>query len=226
MTVRGQPHPHTANTTPSATDPAPPSSTARADTTSRPRHDHDHAGGQNRAAVGQNEAASSAGVSLIGRAVGAAIHAAHAHLGGSYERRHSDWQRWTRRRTAATWLALTLGLPVELVTVPVELVTVDDDPDRAYGYEPTPGDLFTAHDRGTTTPWRFIPDWYARDGQSWLLLGACPHCPATAVPIAQIGGLADLGAHYLAPPTTALPVALHGDPAHHPECPTTRAHQS
>lgn len=238
MTINRTPHldPNSTASTPPVTDP-PPSSTAAitssnmrstappgASPASRPDQDQPVAANieknveknAERNTV-DNTAAPAAGVSLIGRAVGAAIHAGHAHPRGSYERRHRDWPRWARRRTAAGRLALTLGLPVELVTV-------DDDPDRAYGRndteEPIAGDLFTAYEPATTTQWRFISDWWAANGESWLLLGACPHCPATAVPIAQIASLADLGAHYLQPPNTPLPPALHGDPAHHPECPT------
>lgn len=132
----------------------------------------------------------------------------------SYQRRHDDWRGWTQRHTAATWLALTLGLPVDAVTA-------GDDPDRGYGVEGQfPGTLFLACDPGSGQTWRFIPE--IGSEHSWLLLGTCPHCCAPAVPVAHIAGLVDLGAWHDEQPADRLPASLQGDPTHDPGCPAAR----
>lgn len=57
---------------------------------------------------------------------GRAISAAHRYRGADpagFDARHHDWPRWTRRASIARVIATALG-------VPVEHVTVTDDPDR------------------------------------------------------------------------------------------------
>jgi hypothetical protein len=77
------------------------------------------------------------GQDLLTRARAAREVARRAHP-VSYQRRRHDWRGWTKRQTAATWLAVTLGLPVDAVSV-------GDDPDRGYGVEGQfPGTLFLA----------------------------------------------------------------------------------
>lgn len=145
--------------------------------------------------------------------------AARAHDPAGYPRRHTEWRVWVRRQALASTLATALG-------VPVDQVTVRDDPLRGYGINHQyPGDLLTVTDPATGQAWRFAPDFTA--AHSWLLLGHCPRCPATGVPVARIAGLADLGAWQRAATThTAdvledlqMPEQIHSDPGHCTGCP-------
>ena len=152
---------------------------------------------------------------LLGRALAADTRAQTSNP-ASYPRRHSEWNVWIRRQSLATALAGALG-------VPIDTVTVGDDPDRGYGITPTyPGDLITVTEPGSGQTWRFMPDLLG--AHSWLLLGACPRCPATAVPLARITGLADLGAWHRTQPATQIPADLADDRNHHPACPLTPHH--
>lgn len=142
----------------------------------------------------------------------------------SYTQRHQHWRTWARRNHAATELAAALG-------VPVDAVTVGDDPHRGYGMaRQYPGDLLTVTDPHTHQVWRFIPDFHTDCG--WLLLHLCPHCLAPRVPVARIAALADLGGWHRAasadPQTAAeratlaelLPEVFTADPAHRIGCPS------
>jgi hypothetical protein len=147
---------------------------------------------------------------LTARAVSAARRARDADPDG-FAYRHQDWHTWQRRARLGRTLAAALG-------VPVEQVSVTDDPQRVYGA--VSGDLLIVTDPDSGHRWRFVPDLGA--DENWLLLDECPDCTAT-VPITRVTTLADLGA-YLdteAPdydPTDGCPDEFHDDPAHRPGC--------
>lgn len=153
---------------------------------------------------------------LAARAVSAARRARGADPDGFAER-HLDWHTWQRRARLGRALATVLG-------VPVEQVSVIDDPHRVYGA--VPGDLLIITDTDTDTDgdserrWRFVPDLGA--AETFLLLDECPDCGAT-VPITRVAALADLGAYLDADdpgydPAQGCPDEFPDDPAHRPEC--------
>ncbi|MGH3833677.1 MAG: hypothetical protein ACRDRS_25120, partial [Pseudonocardiaceae bacterium] len=116
-----------------------------------------------------------------------------------------------RRARQGRALATALG-------VPVDHVSVMDDPQRVYGT--VPGNLLIVTDPCDGHQWRFVPDLCATE--SWLLLDECPDCGAT-VPITRVAALADLGAYLDGEdpdydPTEGCPEEFHTDPAHHPRC--------
>ncbi|HJT04915.1 MAG TPA: hypothetical protein VJ757_15005 [Pseudonocardiaceae bacterium] len=116
------------------------------------------------------------------RAVRAARRARNAGPDG-FPERHRDWHTWQQRARLARTLANTLG-------VPVEQVSVINDPNRVYGA--VPGDLLIVTDPRPDDEWRFVPD--LRATETFLLLDDCPACGAT-VPITRVATLADLGAY-------------------------------
>ncbi|MGH8917949.1 MAG: hypothetical protein ACRD0H_06350 [Actinomycetes bacterium] len=147
---------------------------------------------------------------LAARAVTAARRARDADPDGFAER-HRDWHTWQRRTRLGRMVASVLG-------VPVEQVSVTDDPHRVYGA--VPGDLLIVTDPDSQRGWRFVPDLGA--SETVLLLDECPDCGAT-VPITRVTTLADLGAYLDADdpdydPAQGCPDEFPGDPAHHPEC--------
>ncbi|TKG60364.1 MULTISPECIES: hypothetical protein [Pseudonocardiaceae] len=131
--------------------------------------------------------------------------------------RHTFRLRWDRRAITAANIATALD-------VGVDAVLVRDDPDRHHGIATgtTPGDLIEVT-REDGRCWYFIQDLTGFDPLwGWLLLGPCPFCGATAVPIARVTSLADLGAH-LDPDSDhdsndTAPDPFHGDPGHHQYC--------
>jgi hypothetical protein len=151
-----------------------------------------------------------------------------------FRRRHAAWNRWVDHVAAARRLALALGVPGESVTTHLDPVRRDGPAGRYPGLlftltEPSPFDSRPGAPYPDTPitrsqpggrQWRFIPD--LATGSSWLLLDGCPACDATAVPIARIACLADLG-DYLDPPAgddfEHLPYDFNVDPAHDPDCP-------
>ena len=128
-----------------------------------------------------------------------------------YHNRHTD-PRWARRAATAREVAVALA-------VPVDAVTVTDDPTRRYGIAGQyTGDLITVTDPDTGEAWRFIPDFQS----GWLLLGPCPTC-SEPVPHTRVASLVDLGAwcdpdNHASPPP---PPEFAFDPAHQPTCPYT-----
>jgi hypothetical protein len=150
---------------------------------------------------------------LAGRAINAARRYRAAER-DAFHHRHHDWPLWTRRAATVRAIAAALG-------VPVDHVTVTDDPDRRYGLaRQVPGDLITVTDPDTGGAWRFVPD-LATFGDGWLLLDECPGCGGT-VPLARVATVADLG-DWLDPNNDKrydhLPAEEHGDPGHRPHCP-------
>jgi len=132
----------------------------------------------------------------------------------TFEHRHTDWPQWTRRATMAHAIATALN-------VPIDTVTVTDDPDRRYGLVGQyPGHLITITDPDTAHRWQFIPDPAAHD-HGWLFLDECPGCGGTNVPIARVATLADLG-DYLDLDNDErfdhLPAEFNGDPGHRANC--------
>ncbi|MGH3719422.1 MAG: hypothetical protein ACRDRI_11415 [Pseudonocardiaceae bacterium] len=147
---------------------------------------------------------------LVSRARGASRRAHEADR-DHFPARYQDWPRWERRARQGRALAAALG-------VPVDQVSVTDDPQRVYGT--VPGNLLIVTDPGDEHQWRFVPDLGA--AESWLLLDECPDCGAT-VPITRVAALADLGAYLDSEdpdydPTEGCPEEFHTDPAHHPAC--------
>ncbi|WP_116051513.1 SH3 domain-containing protein [Amycolatopsis palatopharyngis] len=128
--------------------------------------------------------------------------------------RHIFRLQWDRRAITAANIATALD-------VGIDAVMVRDDPDRQHGIGTgtTPGDLMEVTSEDGRC-WYFIQDLTGLDPLwGWLLLGPCPFCGATAVPIAQIASLVDLGDH-LDPDHggTPAPDPFHGDPGHHQYC--------
>ena len=124
--------------------------------------------------------------------------------------------QWERRAITAANIATALG-------VGVDTVIVRDDPDRHHGIgtHTTPGDLIEVTSQGRC--WYFIQDLTGIDPLwGWLLLGPCPVCGASRVPVARVAGLADLGAHLDSESerhgSDTAPVEFHGDPGHTAEC--------
>lgn len=147
---------------------------------------------------------------LTTRAIMAAHRARDADPDG-FPERHQDWHTWQRRARLAPTLAGMLG-------VPVEQISVIDDPHRVYGA--VPGDLLIITEPGTDREWRFVPDLGATE--TFLLLDDCPDCGST-VPITRVATLADLGDyldtdHADYDPARGCPDEFSDDPAHHPEC--------
>lgn len=147
---------------------------------------------------------------LAGRAVSAARAAREADR-DRFPDRYRDWHLWELRAQKGRALAAALG-------VPVEWVTVIDDPQRVYGV--VHGDLLVATDPDSGRQWRFVPDLGA--AESWLLLDECPDCGAI-VAMTRIATLADLGAYLDSAdadydPAEGCPDEFHTDPAHHPGC--------
>jgi hypothetical protein len=149
---------------------------------------------------------------LAARAVSAARRARDADP-DKFAQRHQDWHTWQRRARLGRALATVLG-------VPVEQVSVIDDPHRVYGA--VPGDLLIVTDHATDSErqWRFMPDLGA--AETFLLLDECPDCGAT-VPITRVAALADLGAYLDADdpgydPAQGCPDEFSDDPAHRPNC--------
>lgn len=107
--------------------------------------------------------------------------------------------------------------------MPADGVTVRDDPTHRYGRDRTiPGDLIEVSSDGRC--WYFIPDLTGLDIlRCWLLLGECPFCGATHVPLARVSCLADLGAHLDSKTehgaAATAPDEFHDDPGHHLHCP-------
>lgn len=101
---------------------------------------------------------------LAARAVSAARAARDADR-DRFPDRYQDWHIWELRARRGRALAAALG-------VPVEWVSVIDDPQRVYGA--VPGDLLIATDPEGGRRWRFVPDLGA--AESWLLLDECPDC--------------------------------------------------
>ncbi|GLY68734.1 hypothetical protein [Amycolatopsis taiwanensis] len=136
--------------------------------------------------------------------------------------RHTFRLQWDRRAITAANIAAALG-------VGIDTVIVRDDPDRHHGLgtNTTAGDLIEiTTDDGC---WYFIQDLTGLDPLwGWLLLGHCPYCEATRVPVARVAGLADLGAHldpesdhHGSATADTAPPEFYGDPGHHPRCPYT-----
>ncbi|WP_089926662.1 hypothetical protein [Lentzea albida] len=156
-----------------------------------------------------NTPAHRSGLGLAERAVRAAQDV-RAKGAGDFQQRHDTperWNRWARRARVARTVAVALQLPVDSVTVA-------DDPDRQY---PTrggnvPGDLITVSDPATGQEWRLLTD-FTSPGESWLVLDRCPEC-GTEVPVVRIACLADLG-DYLAPETDLVLDDEAGDPSVH-----------
>jgi hypothetical protein len=130
-----------------------------------------------------------------------------------FDTRPADPYRATRRHDLTRLTATSLGLD------PV-MVTVTDDPNRSYGG--WLGFLITLTDPHSPNPG---PRFITRVGTDQLLvLGPCPGCPAS-VPVAEIGGLADLGlhlehdAHGRSAPPQHRPPEFATDPAHLDGCP-------
>ena len=120
---------------------------------------------------------------LAARAVMAARRARDADPDG-FPERHRDWHTWQRRARLARTLASILGIPVEHISV-------INDPHRVYGA--VPGDLLIITDpHHTEREWRFVPDLGATE--TFLLLDDCPACGAT-VPITRVATLAGLGTY-------------------------------
>ncbi|MGH3533992.1 MAG: hypothetical protein ACRDQG_04665 [Pseudonocardiaceae bacterium] len=152
---------------------------------------------------------STGGPGLTDRAT-AAARAARTADPDRFPARHHDWPRWVLRARRARALATALGIPVEQVSV-------IDDPQRRHG--PVPTDLLIVTDPPSGHRWRFLPDLGA---ESWLLLHDCPTCGAQ-VPITRIAALADLGAYLDTEdpdhdPAQGCPDEFFDDPAHHPDC--------
>lgn len=148
---------------------------------------------------------------LAGRATLAA-HRARETDPDAFDHRHTTWSQWTHRATMAHAIATALN-------VPVDAVTVTDDPDRRYGLAGQhPGHLITVTDPDTARRWQFIPDPLAH-GHGWLLLDECPGCGGTNLPIARVATLADLG-DYLDNDEryNHLPIEFNGDPRHRANC--------
>jgi hypothetical protein len=147
---------------------------------------------------------------LVARAVTAARRARDTDR-DRFPERQLDWRTWELRARQGRALAAALG-------VPVDQVSVIDDPQRLYGA--VPGDLLIVTDPDDAHRWRFVPDLGATE--TWLLLDECPDCEAH-VPITRVATLADLGAYLDAEdpdydPTNGCPEEFHTDPAHHPDC--------
>lgn len=127
--------------------------------------------------------------------------------------------QWDRRAITAANIAAALD-------VGIDTVIVRDDPARRHGIgtSTTPGDLIEVTSDDPRS-WYFIQDLTGFDPLwGWLLLGPCPSCESTGVPVARVAGLADLGAH-LDPDSDhhgTAPVEFHGDPGHDPRCPHAR----
>lgn len=150
---------------------------------------------------------------LTARAVAAARRHRAADAVG-FNTRHADWPRWTRRAAAARTIATGLGIPIEYVTV-------TDDPDRRYGITgQVPGDLITVADPDTGHEYQFTPDVPA-NRQGWLLLDECPDCGGS-VSLTRVATIVDLG-DWLDPNNDNrfdhVPAECDGDPGHRPECP-------
>lgn len=139
---------------------------------------------------------------------------------GDFRQRHDTperWNRWARRARIARTVAAALQLPVDRVTVA-------DDPDRQYRTRGgnVPGDLITVSDLATGQEWRLLTD-FTSPGESWLVLDRCPGCD-TEVPVVRIACLADFGA-YLAAETDLILDDKAGDlSVHRADCALVSSH--
>ena len=117
-----------------------------------------------------------------------------------------DPRRAAHRRRLARSLAAILG---------VDPVWVTAGDDRHRGYGGWPGYLLAVTEPEGTT-WRFIATPAAAD--VFLLLGDCPGCGATEVPIVAVAELADLGRHLDPRADSSVPAEFGWDPRHRPGC--------